>query len=121
MAPYFWIFIGGGLGSICRYALSSWLAAFKIPFPLGTFAANLLASFLLGLVLGAGLKHTLPEPFRWLVITGFCGGFSTFSTFSNDTLQLWTQAQYGWAAINILVNVLCCLLAVFLGLRMGMR
>ncbi len=117
MAPYFWIFIGGGLGSICRYALSTWLAAFKISFPLGTFAANLLASFLLGLVLGAGLKHTLPEPFRWLVITGFCGGFSTFSTFSGETWQLWSQGNLFLAIVNISANVILCLIAINLGLR----
>ncbi|MDP4821737.1 MAG: fluoride efflux transporter CrcB [Saprospiraceae bacterium] len=117
--PYFWIFIGGGLGSICRYALSAWIAGFKFTFPLGTFAANVLASFLLGFVLGAGLRYTLPEPLRWLLISGFCGGFSTFSTFSGETWQLWSQGNTSLAVLNITANVLSCLVAVYVGLRMS--
>lgn len=117
MMNYVWIFIGGGLGSICRYALSSRTAMLKLDFPLGTFLANVLASLLLGYLLGLGLKHYLPAPVRFLMITGFCGGFSTFSTFSSETYQLWTQTTPLLAIFNILVNVLVCLLAIYLGLR----
>lgn len=90
------VFVGGGLGSLCRYGLSLWLPASV--FPWGTFGANVLACGLLGVVLGASEGDKLPQEWRLLLGTGFCGGFSTFSTFINESHQLPKTAEE-WLAI----------------------
>jgi len=115
---FIWVFIGGGLGSIARYAISLGAAkAYGGHFPLGTFISNICACFLLGLFL-----YLLKDKFSaypWVqlfVVTGFCGGFSTFSTWSKETLDLLLQGHWGWAAANI-----CISLVSGIGLLLWMR
>lgn len=113
-----YIFIGGGLGSVCRYAVgqaSTRITA--VPFPFGTLIANFLASILLGFVMG---KLLLADntTLKVLVAIGFCGGFSTFSTFSYDTFKLFIEGRSGEALVNIFLNVSSCLLAIYLGLQL---
>ncbi len=104
------VFVGGGLGSLCRYGLSLGLPASS--FPWGTLVANVLACGLLGMVLGASEGDKVPQEWRLLLGTGFCGGFSTFSTFigeSHDlpkTVGAWLTVVYmalslvlGWTAL----------------------
>ena len=112
------IFIGGGLGSLCRYFLSRALqSSFVTTLPLGTLASNVLASFVVGLFFGYEAFRSPGNPaWRLLIVVGFCGGFSTFSTFSNETLTLLKTGQYGWGLTNILISVILCLGATFLGL-----
>ena len=111
------VFVGGGLGSLARYSLSravtgSYLAAF----PLGTLLVNVLASLILGLFLGWADGRNLSYPsFRLLVAVGFCGGFSTFSTFSAETLLLLKSGQGLLALLNVAGSVLLCLAATFAG------
>lgn len=119
MNQLFLIFVGGGLGSLSRYALSrSVQAGLALPFPTGTLAVNAVASLLLGAFIGYETRNPSSAGVA-LVAIGFCGGFSTFSTFSNDTLQLLLANRLTDAFLNIGLNVLVCLGATFLGILSG--
>lgn len=111
------VFVGGGLGSLVRYGISFLLKNNGGFFPLSTLVSNVLASFIIGILTGMALKGALSNEQKLLFATGFCGGFSTFSTFSNETLQLFQQGQVFLAAINIAGSLVLCLFATFLGLR----
>jgi fluoride exporter len=109
------IFIGGGIGSLLRYFLSKYVQQFFAPtFPTGTLAVNIVASLILGLFLGK--SFTNQDAARAFVAIGICGGFSTFSTFSNDTLQLILSNKLAEAGLNILLNVILCILATYIGI-----
>jgi CrcB protein len=115
------VFIGGGLGSLCRFALSGYLMrAYPTPFPWGTFLANVLACLILGVLVGLSVRNLLPSPYRFLLMSGFCGGFSTFSTFSNETLGLLQSGQYGQAAANVLLSLFVGLISLYLGMRIAL-
>ena len=116
------IFIGGGLGSLARYGLSL-LFPYRDAFPTATFCANLAASFILGLFLGWMSKLDVEgdNQLKWFLATGFCGGFSTFSTFSAETLQLIKAQQWTLAAVYILSSVLLSLVLLGLGFYWGNR
>lgn len=110
-----YIFIGGGLGSIARYLIgTAALKAFAGNFPFGTFLANVLSCIILGLVVytfSNQLKaHTWIQP---LIVIGFCGGFSTFSSFSNETIHLFQTGQHAIALVNILISLLVGLAIIY--------
>jgi CrcB protein len=110
-----YIFLGGGFGSITRYLVSKFsLGAFGNGFPYGTLIANILASLLLGYLTAKSIQsESLWKP---MLAIGFCGGFSTFSTFSNETFKLLQNAEYGSAMMNIGLNLVVCLLAIWAGM-----
>lgn len=110
------VFLGGGLGSICRYAIGLWMQPWQGRFPWATLAANGLACLVLGALLGWHLSGSLPERQKLLLATGFCGGFSTFSTFTAETWQLFQNGQPASALLNTVVNLAMCLLCLLLGL-----
>jgi CrcB protein len=114
------IFIGGGLGSISRYGLGT-LFPYQGGFPWATFCANLAAAFILGIVMGWLARQNPDAAFgnnmKWLLVTGFCGGFSTFSSFSNETLSMIKQQQWTLAAIYIGLSLLLSISAVAAGLQ----
>lgn len=123
MATAWWIFIGGGLGSLSRWCIGMWLAPHSQAFPWTTLTANALSSLLLGLV--AGVLMALPDaeaqPWRMLVITGFCGGFSTYSSFTFDALQQLQQGQYLTAATYVVGTFVVCVAAMSVGLWLASR
>ena len=85
MRQLFFVFIGGGLGSVLRYIISRYLNQTGSGFPLGTFTANILGSLLIGIIIGLAAKNnTLSQNQTLLLATGFCGGFTTFSTFAYE-------------------------------------
>ena len=101
------VFIGGGLGSIARFGVTKGvLTYFKNDLPLGTFLANLLACLILGLALGK-YEPIFSEKNFWyfFVIIGFTGGFSTFSTFSFETLVLFKTGQFWYGVFNVIFSV----------------
>jgi len=93
------VFGGAGLGALLRWRLGLWLNPVFPTIPLGTVAANLIGGFLIGLFSAYFTRNaSLPPEFRLLVITGFLGGLTTFSTFSVEVVTLIGEGELGWAA-----------------------
>jgi CrcB protein len=111
------IALGGGVGSACRYLTSLATAKFfSGTFPLATFVVNSIGCFIIGITMGYLERNSALDPnIKFLVITGFCGGYTTFSAFGLENLQLLQQQQYGWAFLNIAASVLVGIAAVGLG------
>ena len=107
---------GGAIGAAARYLSGLWIAArFGAGFPWGTFFVNVTGSFLIGIVLVLVERGTLPAGARLFVAVGVCGGYTTFSSFSYETLQLLNVGDVGPVLLNIFGQVILCLLAVYLG------
>ena len=111
--------VGGAVGSVARWGLGLALSACLPGLPAGTFVANVAAGLIIGIATGAHAVAPLPEPARLLLTVGLCGGLSTFSTFSNETLQMIEGGNVPGAAANIALNVGTCLVAVWAGTRLG--
>ncbi len=115
------VFLGGGIGSLARYSLGKWIGTLHTHyFPFGTLVANILACFALGVVLGLADTRQLLSPSAkifWAV--GFCGGFSTFSTFSGEALSLAQSGFTGSSMAYVLASLLACIAAILLGLYLG--
>lgn len=120
MTSYLAVFLGGGLGSLCRYAISKISIPYWTGFPTQTLAANILASALLGFLTAYFLLKTdTSQSYKLFAATGFCGGFSTFSTFSLETFQLLQNGRYGLAILYVLLSVTICVAGVALGFYLG--
>lgn len=117
MARLFWICLGGAIGSGARYLLSGWvLDRFGPAFPSGTLAVNTLGSFLLGALMFLGVEAGMLSPtLRLALTTGVMGGFTTYSTFSYETMRYLQDGAWALALLNVLVTVVGCLAACFLG------
>jgi CrcB protein len=108
--------LGGALGVNARYWLGAWMSRWTSPqFPWATFTINVSGSFAIGFLTMA-LARWLPHPhIRLLVVVGFLGGYTTFSTFSFDSLALWERGEIGLALTNMVASVVVGFLAVGLG------
>lgn len=118
MMAYLYVFLGGGLGSICRYGIAHWLQPYKLNFPLGTLIANIISCVVLGLLVGWSMKGMIGKNAQFFFMTGFCGGFSTFSTFSNESFLLFQNGHLFYAFLNIAGSLLIGLFAIYLGIKM---
>lgn len=117
MKNLIYIFLGGGFGSVLRFWVSNCTQKFWTvnSFPVGTFLVNLLGCFLIGILIsyfGKGDSYL-----KYLLIIGFCGGFTTFSTFSAENLTLWQNGNYSILILYVLLSVMLGLVAVYFGLK----
>lgn len=120
MKTFFYIFIGGGIGSVLRFVLSKYMIQFwHKDFPTGTLIVNLIGCFLIGVLFTYFTKYPTPTIFSWLLIAGFCGGFTTFSTFSLESIVLLEKNQYSIFTIYILSSLLGGISLSFLGAKIA--
>jgi CrcB protein len=112
--------VAGGVGAACRFVLDGVVKArVRVAYPVGTTLINVTGSLLLGLVTGLALAHAMPQEWRLILGTGFCGGYTTFSTASFETVRL-LQARRWFAALgNGLGMLVATLAAAALGLWLG--
>ena len=121
MLTYLAIAFGGAFGAVSRYWLSTSLERFNSSgFPLGTFSVNILGSLLIGLLFIVFMERLQwAEQYRPLLMVGFLGAFTTFSTFSLDALLLFQQGHYNTALFYIVSSVVLCLFAAYVGMVMA--
>lgn len=119
MESYLWIMLGSGLGGAGRYWCSGLVARhFGETFPWGTLVVNILGSFVIGFanaLIAPDGRLLAGSPARHLVIVGLCGGYTTFSSFSLQTLNLVRDGEWVDAGVNVGASVVVCLISVWLG------
>ena len=113
------VFIGGGFGSLLRYFINKWVSqTYTTSFPLATFLVNSMGCFLIGfLIMFIGKSY--PLPIKLLLITGFCGGFTTFSAFAFENVELMQNQQIGLALFYTICSVIIGILFTWFGIIVG--
>ena len=116
MKSFLLVFLGGGLGSGLRYLVTITMNQYSKVLPFGTFTVNMLGCLLIGLILGyAQRENTLTSNQTLLLATGFCGGFTTFSAFANENLELIKNGEIFNFSVYTIGSVLIGILAVCIG------
>jgi len=111
------VFLGGGFGSTLRYLLGKYLNNTATGIPYGTFAANILGSLLIGIILGMAAKNeAISQQHTLLLATGFCGGFTTFSTFAYENHIFLKSGDFMTFALYTIASFIVSFAAVFLGM-----
>ena len=114
------VFLGGGIGAICRFGLARYFNPANLSgFPIGTFLANIIACGLLGYFVVQLAKPEIDALYPLLFMTGFCGGFSTFSTFALENYNLISTGNYGTAILYSGISMTMGLAAVFIGIKIA--
>ena len=121
MSAFLFVCLGGALGSGARYLVSLWALRVLPPgFAWGTLMVNVLGSLALGFVVQYALDaETLAPSWRLFVTTGVLGGFTTYSTFNQETIALAQTGHFGLAAVNVVATLTACLAAGFAGVALG--
>ena len=123
MLAYLWVAIGGALGSVGRFWLSGLVATrYGETFPWGTLAINVTGSFVIGFLAAfaaAEGRVQLSPGFRQFFMIGVCGGYTTISSFSLQTLNLMRDREWLYAGGNVILSVVLCMIAVWLGWLLG--
>lgn len=117
MMNYIVVFAGGGIGSVARYMVATWIGhRWGRSFPFGTFIVNVSGSFLIGLLMTLMAERFLENPeWRLLIVVGGLGGYTTFSTFEYETGKLMADGELIYAALNIVLSVIAGFAALKLG------
>ena len=110
--------LGGAFGSVCRYLVARMIAT---SFPWGTFTVNVIGSLLIGLLVGLTTKGIVSPEMKLLLVTGFCGGFTTFSTFANESFALMKAGDMMMTALYVAASVIAGIVAVWIGINMVER
>lgn len=113
MDKLLWVGLGGAIGAILRYGLS--IIPIKLEFPVMTLITNIIGAILIGIVVGLFEKNNISPSTHLFLKTGVCGGFTTFSTFSLESLSLLETGKYGLGSLYIVMSVSCCILGVMIG------
>lgn len=119
MKQLLFIFFGGGLGSVLRFLMSLYTQKWWTfhNFPLGTFMVNTIGCFVIGVFSAYFLRN--PSDLKYFLIAGFCGGFTTFSTFSLEGLQLFQQQEYGTLLCYFLLSIVVGLVLTYVGFNLS--
>lgn len=119
LTNFLYVFLGGGIGSVVRFGVSMLMVNYyRGSFPIATLISNILSCLVLGIaVFLFGEKMNTDFPLRFLLITGFCGGFSTFSAFSYETIEMVKSGYPLYAVLNVAVSVLVCLGIMWMFIR----
>ncbi len=117
MINYLVVFVGGGVGASARFALGTWIGQrWGRSFPLGTFIINVSGSFVIGLLMTLLAERFTENPqWRLLLVVGFLGGYTTFSSFEYETGKLVTDGEFIYAALNVVLSVTAGFVALKLG------
>jgi CrcB protein len=121
---YFWVAIGGSLGAIFRFSLGNLINNLQskssiFSFPYSTLSINFIGSFLIGIVYIVLLKQEgISDLYRQLLMIGFLGSFTTFSTFSLDSIVLMQEARWGASLSYIALSLLSCICATYIGMML---
>ncbi len=116
MTSVLWVFLGGGLGCLCRYGIG--LLMIHSNFPFGTFVSNVISCFILGILIGLTSEEILRNQHKLFLMTGFCGGFSTFSTYSAEIVQLFQSGQVVNASIYLSASVAAGIACIIIGIAL---
>ena len=108
--------LGGAVGSVCRYLVSRMMES---SFPWGTLTVNIIGSLLIGLLVGLTSKDIVSQEMKLLLVTGFCGGFTTFSTFANESFGMMKAGDALQMALYVSASVVIGILAVWAGMNLS--
>jgi CrcB protein len=121
---YLWVTLGSAIGGLLRYIITRWTAPISAGFPFGTVLINILGSFVIG-YFGAltltGSRYAASPNLRLFVMVGLCGGFTTFSSFSNQTFDLLRTGAWARALANVALSVVLCVAATATGCLLAQR